>query len=66
MSVELLYTSAEQGLKQGSRGFCTVISTVGMPLNLANRLESLSGYRHVYPPNSEEAERNPLPTATCS
>jgi hypothetical protein len=60
MSVELLYTSAEQGLKQGSRGFCTVISTAGMPLNLANRLESLSGYRHIYPPNSEESGRNPV------
>lgn len=60
MSVELLYTSSEQGLKQGSRGFCTVVSTAGMPLNLANRLESLSGYRHVYPPNSELAGQNPV------
>lgn len=60
MSVELLYTSAVQGLKQGSRGFCTVLSTTGMPLNLANRLESLSAYRHVFPPNSPDAAQNPV------
>ncbi len=60
MSVELLYTSAQHGLKQGSRGFCTVVSTVGTPLNLATRLESLSGYRHVFPPKSADAKLNPV------
>jgi hypothetical protein len=60
MSIELLYTSAPQGLKQGSRGFCTVVSTVGMPVNLAQRLESLSGYRHVFAPSDPQAAHNPV------
>ena len=60
MSVELLYTSAPQGLKQGSRGFCTVISTAGLPVNLATRLESLSAYRHVFPPQDPSASQNPI------
>lgn len=60
MSAELLYTSAPQGLKQGSRGFCTVLTTAGMPLNLAQRLESLSGYRHQFAPHEPQADRNPV------
>jgi hypothetical protein len=60
MNAELLYTSAPQGLKQGSRGFCTVLSTVGMPLNIATKLESLSGYRHLHPSGTPEAARNPV------
>lgn len=60
MSVELLYTSAAQGLKQGSRGFCTVLSTAGMPINLATRLEGLSAYRHQFPPNHPDANQNPV------
>lgn len=49
MSQELIYTSAPQGLRPGSRGFCTVASTAGMPPNLAEKLEALSGYRHIFP-----------------
>jgi hypothetical protein len=60
MSVELLYTSAPQGLKSGSRGFCTVVSTAGMPINLAMRLEALSAYRHVYAPQDPSAHLNPV------
>lgn len=60
MNAELLYTSAPQGLKQGSRGFCTVLSTVGMPLNIATKLESLSGYRHLYPSGTPDATKNPI------
>ncbi len=60
MSQELIYTSAPQGLKPGSRGFCTVASTAGMPKNLAERLESFSGYRHVFPPNDANAIHNPV------
>ena len=60
MNAELLYTSAPQGLKQGSRGFCTVQSTVGMPINLAMKLESLSGYRHLYLPGDPKAPNNPV------
>jgi len=60
MSQELLYTSAPRGLKPGSRGFCTVLSTQGMPAPLAAAVESLSGYRPVYPSNDERAARNPV------
>ena len=60
MVEEIIYTSSDRGLKQGSRGFCTVVSTAGMALNLAERLESMSGYRHVFPLNDPDAARNPV------
>lgn len=60
MTIELLYTSAAQGLKQGSRGFCTVVCTAGLPINLAQRLESISGYRHLYQPGDQRADDNPV------
>lgn len=60
MSLELLYTSAPQGLKRGTRGFATVLSTQGLPVNLASRLEALSAYRHVHPPGSPQADSNPV------
>ncbi|WP_373649722.1 hypothetical protein [Schlesneria sp. DSM 10557] len=60
MSQELLYTSAPRGLKPGSRGFCTVLCTQGMPAPLASALESLSGYRPLFSSNDERAHRNPV------
>lgn len=60
MIQELLYTSAPKGLKPGSRGFCTVLSTSGMPAPVATALESLSGYRPVFPPGDPQADRNPI------
>ncbi|MEX0713231.1 MAG: hypothetical protein WD278_12825, partial [Pirellulales bacterium] len=60
MSQEIIYTSAPRGLKPGSRGFCTVVSTQGMAKNLAERLESLSGYRQVFPPQDPKAHWNPV------
>ncbi|WP_339688303.1 hypothetical protein [Gimesia maris] len=60
MSQEIVYTSAPQGLKPGSRGFCTVIATQGMARNLAERLESLSGYRHAFAVHDEYAHLNPV------
>lgn len=60
MSSELLYTSAPQGLKGGGRGFTTVLCTAGMPPNLADKLESFSGYKHVYAPQDPLAEHNPV------
>lgn len=60
MIQELLYTSAPKGLKPGSRGFCTVLSTSGMPAPIATALESLSGYRPVYPPGDPQAKLNPV------
>lgn len=60
VSLELLCTSATAGLRQGSRGFCTVLSTTGMPANLAQRLEMLSGYRHVFSPQEDQTAKNPI------
>lgn len=60
MTQELLYTSAPRGLKPGSRGFCTVVCTQGMSPPLATALESLSAYRHVYPPGDANAVDNPV------
>ena len=60
MSQELHYTSAPRGLKPGIKGYCTVASTLQMPGPLAERLESLSGYRQVFPATSPEAARNPV------
>ena len=60
MVQELIYTSAEKGLKQGSRGFCTVVATVGIPINVAERLESMSGYRQIFPVGDPRAALNPV------
>ncbi len=60
MSLELVYTSAPRGLKPGSRGFCTVLCTRGMPSNLVELLESLSGYRHLFPIHDPRAGQNPV------
>jgi hypothetical protein len=60
MSSELLYTSAPKGLRHGSRGFCTVLTTAGMPINVISRLEALSGYRPLFPPGTPQANRNPV------
>lgn len=46
MAWELVITSAPKGLKPGSSGFCPVLATRGIPPNLLDRLEALSGYRH--------------------
>jgi len=45
MALELVYTSALQGLRAGASGFCTVAMTKGMPPALVPRLEALGGYR---------------------
>ncbi|KAA5539881.1 hypothetical protein FYK55_22800 [Roseiconus nitratireducens] len=63
MSTELLYTSAPKGLRHGSRGFCTVLTTSGMPINVIGKLESISGYRHLFPPDSPRAGENPVTQA---
>jgi hypothetical protein len=60
MTQELIYTSAPKGLKPGSRGFCTVASSTGMARPLVERLESLSGYRHLYAPGDPKAALNPV------
>src|SRR5690242_6792687 len=60
MSQKLHYTSAPRGLKPGSRGFCTVASTANMSGPLAERLESLSGYRPIYPADHPAVALNPV------
>ncbi len=60
MSLELIYTSVPQGLKPGSKGFCTVAMTSGMPAALVERLESLSGYRPVFELGDPSADHNPV------
>ena len=60
MSQELIYTSAPQGIKPGSHGFCTVAYSRGMSANLIQQLESLSGYRHIYGPQDPNAALNPV------
>jgi len=57
---ELCYTSAPRGLYPGSRGFCTVKATRGIPLQLRETLETLSSYKHKYPPNHPQAASNPV------
>src|SRR5262245_31377897 len=60
MSYELFYTSAPKGLQPGSRGFCTVATTRGMPAALMEKLEALSGYRPLFPPHDAKAALNPV------
>ncbi|MBY0526258.1 MAG: hypothetical protein K2R98_22890 [Gemmataceae bacterium] len=60
MSHELFYTSAPKGLQPGTRGFCTVASTAGMPAPLVEKIESLSGYRPLFPPLDAKAALNPV------
>lgn len=63
MSTELLYTSAPQGLRHGSRGFCTVLTTAGMSINVIGKLEAISSYRHLFAPDSHQAGDNPISLA---
>ena len=60
MSQEIVFTSARHGLRTGSTGFCTVRSTRGMPGNLAQLLERLTGYSHVFDAYSNQANLNPV------
>lgn len=57
---ELIYTSARRGLKVGSRGFCTVAHTEGMPAAQIQLAESLSGYRNLYQPHDRHYDDNPV------
>ena len=60
MSHELFYTSVPRGLKPGTKGFCTVAVTRGLPGLLADRLEALSAYRPLFPAGSPQAAQNPV------
>lgn len=60
MALELIYTSAERGLRPGTRGFCTVAYTQGMPPELVQVLEALSAYKNLYPLHDARFLRNPV------
>lgn len=57
MSQELFYTSAAAGLDLGSSGFCTVAATRGLSKRLREKLQAVSGYRHLFAPLDA---RNPV------
>ena len=48
MAYELIYTSAERGLKSGTRGFCTVACTRGIPPQTMQLLEAMSAYKNLH------------------
>jgi hypothetical protein len=60
MSFEILYTSAPSGLRPGSSGYCTVLTSRGVPASTVELLESLSGYRHLFPLGHPQALLNPV------
>ena len=60
MSQEIVFTSARHGLRTGSTGFCTVRSTRGMPGNLAQLLERLTAYTHMFDAYGDQANLNPV------
>ena len=57
---ELIFTSSPRGLQVGKSGFCTVAASRDMKPGLVRMLESLSGYRHLFPPGTPEAKKNPV------
>ena len=58
--LELVLTSAKNGLIPGRSGFCSVAWTEGMPQNLVTLLENMSGYNALYAPNDPMAIHNPV------
>lgn len=60
MTHELILTSVSQGLEQDSQGFCVVGADRGIPPALVKRLKSISNYRHLFSPDSEEAKHHPI------
>ena len=60
MSQEFYYTSAPRGLLPGTQGFCIVAATKGMSSALMEKLEALTGYKPLFPPNDPKASLNPV------
>jgi hypothetical protein len=60
MVQELVYTSVENGLIAGTRGFATVAMTEGLSTQARQLLESLSGYTHVYTGHNSDYSKNPV------
>lgn len=61
MAHQLLYTSAEKGLRPGTRGFCTVAYTKGLAPAHIQLLEALSGYKGLQGTDSDSTS----PVAFC-
>ena len=58
MSHEIYYTSAPEGLKRGTSGFCTVAASENIPRPLLERLEQrFSAYRHHFAMNMQARGR---------
>jgi hypothetical protein len=60
MALELIYTSAERGLRPGTRGYCTVAYTRGMLPQMIQLLEGLSAYKAIFPLHHEREAENPV------
>ncbi len=60
MAFELIHTSAPEGIRPGSSGFCIVAYTNGLSANIALQLENLSAYKAYFPHYDENADRNPV------
>ena len=59
MSFELVYTSAQRGLKPNSSGFCTVAATGGISKLVSMKLEGLSAYEFHFKLSDANANLNP-------
>src|SRR5262249_28743714 len=51
---------APRGLRSTDQGFCAVSVTQGIPPGLTAKLETLSGYRHLFAPSDPRAPSNPV------
>ncbi|MCL2743006.1 MAG: hypothetical protein FWE67_04065 [Planctomycetaceae bacterium] len=60
MTHELILTSVANGLEKDSRGFCVVACDNNIPASLVKRLNTISSYRHLFPPDSLEAKHLPI------
>ncbi len=60
MSHELQYTSAEQTLQPGLKGFGPVVVSRGLPATLQEKLVVLSAYRHLFSGQDPKAKLNPV------
>ena len=60
MALQLIFTSAPQGLRPGTRGFTTVAASPQLSTTLTSRLESLSGYAQAFNLSDAKAHLNPV------
>ena len=60
MALQHIFTSAPQGLRQGTRGFTTVAASPQLTTTLTSRLESLSGYDQAFGLSDAKAHLNPV------